>query len=905
MYRSSRIFLTLFILLAVASLACSLGGKPAATQSPTSTARPAATPLPAASPTPSISLGEEMRLEEQGFAFRPLPAYQLDTRFGVQMLAPGADPDSGPAFMLAGGQAAEGTTAETLIATLENGEVAVSEPRPITVDGRAGLAADVQRTTGDLAGRVIAVMVTPTQQFVLVGMASQAQWEAEIAPLFDALLGSVKLFELSAAPLSPLAPAGPTQAVAPLSEIRQWGSAARASSEYGSSNWAASQATGAPNVTACSDNGKAWAAARSDSLEWLEVSFAVPVEPKQVNVHISYNPTYITRMELLDTSGQYHQIYAFEARPYAECPTVFSVDVSEIGFQAVAVKITLDQATAPSWVEIDAVELVGRGDASQLGALAASPVGPASEGFATPEGFLWRLGGEKAFDAYARFPGLWGMAYDPANRVLFIADALHGVQVIGAEGEHIGAFEHDDMRVPQDVKVDARGNVYVAAWGSGKVLVFPPMGGGEALVSFGERGKGDGQFGDFSPTHLAVGLDGRIYVHDRNQNSKDEYYNRIQVFSPQGAWLQTIQFEDAYFSPAGMDVGPDGNLYVAGFIGSNVLKYSPEGELLAELGEDAIRSLDGGPQGIALDAAGNIYLALWTGGIAKLDPQGELLGQWGVLVKDGENPWPEGGFYQPGGVAVTPDGGTVFFSDTSSKYAYVTAFTFGQAAGASGTSGEAMRVWASAAQASSEDYEHGAYAMQAAGEPDTLACGSNGTAWGPESADSGYEEIVLYYYDVPLVPTQVNIVMSYNPSQVVRVELLDAYGAHPDVVIYEGQPQRAPTCPYTLSIPVTGIDYPVMGIRLVVDQSVLGSGRAEIDAVELVGVPPADFSPSGALPGIQPSAQFLSPLFVCGRANGLRSPRTAHTPRRTGWQDISLRARSGCTHTARGTAGGG
>ncbi len=224
--------------------------------------------------------------------------------------------------------------------------------------------------------------------------------------------------------------------------------------------------------------------------------------------------------------------------------------------------------------------------------------------------------------------------------------------------------------------MDALGNVYVAAWVSGKVLVFPPMGNGDPYVVFGERGKGDGQFGDFSPTHLAVGLDGRIYVHDRNKNDKDESYNHILVFTPQGKWLQTNQFEDKYFTPGGMDVGPDSNLYVVGFIGSNILKYSPDGELLGELGEDAIRSVNGGPQGVALDDDGNFYLALWTGGIVKLDPDGNLLGQWGVQVKDGMVVWPEGGFYQPAGIAVLPDGSQVYFSDTSSKYAYLTGLEF-------------------------------------------------------------------------------------------------------------------------------------------------------------------------------------------------------------------------------------
>ncbi|MBU0512264.1 MAG: hypothetical protein KKD28_07175 [Chloroflexi bacterium] len=82
---------------------------------------------------------------------------------------------------------------------------------------------------------------------------------------------------------------------------------------------------------------------------------------------------------------------------------------------------------------------------------------------------MWRLGGEKAFDTLGQFPGLWGIDYDPTNDMVFAADAVYGVQMFeaysmgaDADGHHLGAFEQDGMRVPQDVKVDTLGNVYVA-----------------------------------------------------------------------------------------------------------------------------------------------------------------------------------------------------------------------------------------------------------------------------------------------------------------------------------------------------------------------------------------------------------------------------------------------------------
>jgi hypothetical protein len=185
--------------------------------------------------------------------------------------------------------------------------------------------------------------------------------------------------------------------------------------------------------------------------------------------------------------------------------------------------------------------------------------------------------------------------------------------------------------------------------------------------------------------------------------------------------------------------------------------------------------------------------------------------------------------------------------------------------------GSLVRQWASAGEATSQFGSDSWTAQQAAGAPDTLSCGDHGTAWASMESNSSLESITLYYYDQPLIPTEINIVQSFNPSQVVMVELLDPYGEYADAIIYEAEPQATGDCPYTLSIPVTGIDYPVMGVRISIDQSTLGLGWNEIDAVELVGYPetgfeaqPADYSiPEGIWDTVEtlpifPTAEYVN-----------------------------------------------
>lgn len=154
-------------------------------------------------------------------------------------------------------------------------------------------------------------------------------------------------------------------------------------------------------------------------------------------------------------------------------------------------------------------------------------------------------------------------------------------------------------------------------------------------------------------------------------------------------------------------------------------------------------------------------------------------------------------------------------------------------------SGVELRQWAAAATASSE-YEAGNFsAQQMTGEPDTPACGDFPTSW---SAELDYtSEWARLTYITPVIPTEVNIYQTFNPTQVVQVNLIDDTGS--SHMIYQASPVVM-DCPYLLSIPVVGADYYAISVEILLDQSVLGISWNEIDAVELVGYA----QDSGSLP---------------------------------------------------------
>jgi hypothetical protein len=145
-------------------------------------------------------------------------------------------------------------------------------------------------------------------------------------------------------------------------EIRQWAASATASSEYGNPDWAASHATGAPDVTACGDDANAWASSNDATVEWLELTYTTPVKPYQINIHQTYNPGQIVKVELFSTDGQtVYQAYAATPTKVDTCPQVLTLSLDGSNLTQVnRIRITVDQSVlGVGWAEIDAVELVG------------------------------------------------------------------------------------------------------------------------------------------------------------------------------------------------------------------------------------------------------------------------------------------------------------------------------------------------------------------------------------------------------------------------------------------------------------------------------------------------------------------------------------------------------------------
>jgi hypothetical protein len=144
--------------------------------------------------------------------------------------------------------------------------------------------------------------------------------------------------------------------------LRQWAISATASSEYGSNSWTAKQATGAPDVGECIDSGQAWASMENNTLEWIELTYATPVVPTEINIYQSYNPSQVVEVDVISPDGITYTVWTGTPKLVEFCPDLMTITI-DLDEEIIAQKVivVIDQSVLnTSWNEIDAVELVGR-----------------------------------------------------------------------------------------------------------------------------------------------------------------------------------------------------------------------------------------------------------------------------------------------------------------------------------------------------------------------------------------------------------------------------------------------------------------------------------------------------------------------------------------------------------------
>ena len=180
----------------------------------------------------------------------------------------------------------------------------------------------------------------------------------EVAPVAEATANAAPPLVDNTDPLTDTTPVADATSVAVAgSVLRQWASAASASSAY--EGYPASNTTGPPDAEGCSSSRNAWASADPNGQETLELSYPTAVLATGINVYQNHRPGFITRIDLLDLDGEATTVYRTAAALSAECPLLLAIEFEQTSFLVDRIRLTIDQRSGANWNEIDAVELIG------------------------------------------------------------------------------------------------------------------------------------------------------------------------------------------------------------------------------------------------------------------------------------------------------------------------------------------------------------------------------------------------------------------------------------------------------------------------------------------------------------------------------------------------------------------
>ena len=221
------------------------------------------------------------------------------------------------------------------------------------------------------------------------------------------------------------------------------------------------------------------------------------------------------------------------------------------------------------------------------------------------------------FTSDGKFLLSWGTNGKEDGQFLFptgIATFENFVYVVDSEQFTVQKFDRDgnfilkwgefgykpgQFNFAKGITVDSNGIVYVADTVNHRIQQFTTD--GEFISSFGKYGFVDG--GLKTPIDIAVN-ENFIYVSDPGNN-------KIEKYTSDGIYLKTFDqsFGGKSITPKGLDMDPDGNIYLVDSANQRILKIDSEGNTMAiwgTLGNDKGEFLQ--PNDLVLDNLGYLFV---------------------------------------------------------------------------------------------------------------------------------------------------------------------------------------------------------------------------------------------------------------------------------------------------------
>ena len=236
---------------------------------------------------------------------------------------------------------------------------------------------------------------------------------------------------------------------------------------------------------------------------------------------------------------------------------------------------------------------------------------------------------------------------------------------------------------PDDVAVDATGNIYVADYGNNIIRKITPAGLVTTLAGNGNIGatNGNGTLASFNgPSGLAVDATGNVYVADAGNNLIRKITPAGIVSTLAGTVVaadtsNTITNEPVFSGPSGVAVDASGNVYVADAGNNRICVINQAGAVSTLAGKGNSGATDGAgasatfnnPTGVAVDLTGNVFVADFLNNrIRKITPGGLVSTLAGDTVGHSDGIGAVASFYFPNSLAVDASG-TVYVTDDANN----------------------------------------------------------------------------------------------------------------------------------------------------------------------------------------------------------------------------------------------
>jgi hypothetical protein len=277
---------------------------------------------------------------------------------------------------------------------------------------------------------------------------------------------------------------------------------------------------------------------------------------------------------------------------------------------------------------------------------------------------------------------------DSGNNMILKITSGGGVTTLAGSAHFTGSVDGTGsaawFKDPTGIAVDSAGNVYVADTGNNTIRKI--TGGGLVTTLAGLAGSlgsadGTGNAARFNaPWGVAVDSAGNLYVADRYNDTIRKITSSGVVTTLAGVVGRALTGDGpgsaaGFSSPGGIAVDSAGNLYVADYGNSTIRKITSGGVVTTLAGSAGVTgSADGtgsaarfkNPSGVAVDSAGNVYVAdTWNNTIRKITSAGVVTTLAGLPGSD--QTWADGTgsaarFDQPTGIAVD-SAGNIYVAD--------------------------------------------------------------------------------------------------------------------------------------------------------------------------------------------------------------------------------------------------